>query len=393
MQIELDGHVTYWSKYNPLELAMDTSEDDQEKLKAKFLGWNPEKFCIDGRWFDVIPARDLYRRSNTDGYYRVIYIQVNWETLEYYIGKANRKTWSELRRYNGSGLRFTKEFSKHKQDFQRYYIAVCSSAEETERLEASIVNEDLISSDLCLNLVAGGAGTSRHPNVVETSAKKREWMKEHPTQYKSMVEASRKAFSSGDTPQLKARSMMIKKTMSDEHYREQFRKRILDWRNENPEEYALAQEKGADAIRQPEVQLKRKATFAKWVEDHPVEYAEWQERLIEARTSPEAKEKRKESLKKWNEEHPEEAKENARIRSAAATRKTNKAVCMVDLETGDTLKEFKSQHDAARWLVEQGIAKNTNCVTSISGVCQQKPIKGHGIRKQAYGYGWRFKDN
>ena len=97
---------------------------------------------------------------------------------------------------------------------------------------------------------------------------------------------------------------MIKKTMSDEHYREQFRKRILDWRNENPEEYALAQEKGADAIRQPEVQLKRKATFAKWVEDHPVEYAEWQERLIEARTSPEAKEKRKESLKKWNEEHP-----------------------------------------------------------------------------------------
>ena len=94
MQIELDGHVTYWSKYNPLELAMDTSEDDQEKLKAKFLGWNPEKFCIDGRWFDVIPARDLYRRRNTDGYYRVIYIQVNWETLEYYIGKANRKTWS-----------------------------------------------------------------------------------------------------------------------------------------------------------------------------------------------------------------------------------------------------------------------------------------------------------
>ena len=64
---------------------------------------------------------------------------------------------------------------------------------------------------------------------------------------------------------------------------------------------------------------------------------------------------------------------------------------MVDLESGNTLKTFPSQHAAARWLVENGKAKNTNCVTSISSVCRKSPCTtGYGYRKKAYGYGWSF---
>ena len=64
---------------------------------------------------------------------------------------------------------------------------------------------------------------------------------------------------------------------------------------------------------------------------------------------------------------------------------------MVDLESGNTLKTFPSQHTAAKWLVENGKAKNTNCVSSISAVCRKSPCTtGYGYRKKAYGYGWRF---
>lgn len=64
---------------------------------------------------------------------------------------------------------------------------------------------------------------------------------------------------------------------------------------------------------------------------------------------------------------------------------------MLDLETGNVLREFSSVHEAARWLVKAGIAKNTNCASSISSVCLRKPCTtGYGYRKKAYGYDWRF---
>ena len=64
---------------------------------------------------------------------------------------------------------------------------------------------------------------------------------------------------------------------------------------------------------------------------------------------------------------------------------------MLDLETGEVLRTFESQNAAARWLVENGIAKNKNCVTSISAVCLKSPCStGYGYRKKAYGYGWEF---
>jgi translation elongation factor EF-G len=120
---------------------------------------------------------------------------------------------------------------------------------------------------------------------------------------------------------------------------------------------------------------------------------EWQEKLIKLRTTPEANSKRATSLKIWNINNPEQAKINSNKRAKAAAKKNSKAICMLDLETNKVIKEFVSLHEAARWLVENGKAKNTNCVSSISAVCLKKHIEGHGCRKQTHGYGWCFAED
>jgi hypothetical protein len=206
-----------------------------------------------------------------------------------------------------------------------------------------------------------------------------------------MLEASQKAFRSGDTPALRARSRRIKEVMSAEKYREMSRKRIGKWKEDNPKEYAQSRKLNHEKIRTPECQAKRKASFEKWVKKNPEKYKAWQEKLISSRTSPKANEKRKESLKEWNDKHPQKAQANAQKRAKAAAAKTSKEVCMIDLQTGNIFKVFPSQHAAAKWLVENGKAKNMNCVSSISAVCLRKPCTtGYGYRKKAYGYDWRF---
>ncbi|MET0106190.1 MAG: hypothetical protein ABW072_13760 [Sedimenticola sp.] len=145
-----------------------------------------------------------------------------------------------------------------------------------------------------------------------------------------------------------------------------------------------------DAISTPEAQAKRLASLDEWIKNNPDEYQSWQEKRIASLATPESKAKRKASLKAWREKNPEQAKANAQIRAKAAAKKNSKPICMIDLDDGKVLKTFPSQHEAARWLVEQGKAKNTNCVSSINRVCLGRPIKGHGISKKAYGYGWRY---
>ena len=348
---------------------------------------------IGEKWFDVIPKWKLYRMRNADGYYRVIYIQINWETTEYYIGKANRPTWQQLMRYSGSGLRFVNSYQKHKDQFERYYIASCSSSEETENLEAEIITSSILADELCLNLVSGGGGTNRHPTKEETNEKKRQWMLNHPNQYAALVAGSKKAFGNGKTSQLEARSKRIKETMSEEKYRIQFKKRISDWRKNNPEEYKKALKKSHDIIKQESIQMKRMASFQKWTKEHPEEYEQWQRKLIESRTSEEANKKRGNSIKRFNLENPETAKANSIRRVEAAKAVTNRPVRMVDIDTGTVLREFESQHDAARWLVAQGHAKNTKCVATVGAVClyYQNPARRRR-RLKAYGYRWIFKE-
>lgn len=394
MIITINENIRIWKEFNPIELSWDdnlfNSSDTKRNLAR--LGFNKERIAIKNRWFDVLTPSELVRKRNkNDGFYRVVYIQINMENGEYYIGKANRPKWSELKRYQGTGLKFVSKFKKNKDQFARYYIAACETAEETEQLEATIVNKDLLADEKCLNLVAGGGGTTKHPSIAETSEKKREYMKNHPEQFKPMLEAYKKAFRSGDTPALLARTRRIKEVMSAEKYREMTRKRIAKWKEENPKEYAEARRKNHEAIKTTECQEIRKASLKKWAKKNPEKHKAWQEKLISSRTSQKAKEKRKASLKEWRDKNPEQTKANAKKRAKAAAAKASKEVCMIDLQSGEVLKIFPSQHAAAKWLVDNGKAKNMNCASSISSVCLRKPCTtGYGYRKKAYGYDWRF---
>lgn len=394
MIIKINNNIKIWKEFNPIELSMDESlfnSTDANRNLAK-LGFNKERIAIKNRWFDVLTPSELVRKRNeADGYYRVVYIQINMENGEYYIGKANRPTWSALKRYQGSGLKFLNKLNTSSDKFVRFYISLCETSEETELLESALVDSELLSDEKCLNLVAGGGGTTKHPSIAETSEKKREYMKSHPEQFQPMLEASKNAFQSGDTPALRARSQRIKEVMSDEKYSEITSKRIKNWIKENPREYAEARKNNRESVKTPECQAKRKASFDNWVKNNPEEYQAWQEKLTRSRATPEANKKRKASLKEWSEKNLEQANANARKRAEAAAAKLSKSVCMIDLQSGEVLKTFSSQHAAANWLVENGKAKNLNCVSSISSVCLRKPCTtGYGYRKKAYGYDWRF---
>lgn len=393
----INENIRIWQEFNPIELSWDDNifNSSYSKRNLAKLGFNKERIAIKDRWFDVLTPSELVRKRNkSDGYYRVVYIQINMENGEYYVGKANRPKWSELKRYQGSGLKFVNKFRNNKEQFARYFITKCETAQETEQLEASIVDKDLLSDEKCLNLVAGGGGTSKHPSIAETSDKKREYMKNHPEQFKPMLEASKKAFRSGDTPALRTRSLRIKETMSAEKYRKMFRTRLEKWKEENPKEYAEARIKNHEAIKTTECQDKRQASLKEWAKKNPEKNKAWQEKLISSRTSQKAKEKRKASLKEWRDKNPEQAKINAQKRANAAAVRLSKEICMIDLQSENIAKVFPSQRAAARWLVENGKAKNMNCVSSISSVCLRSPCTtGYGYRKKAYGYDWRFKSD
>ena len=397
MEIKISEYITFYQKYNSIELSMirpkEYTEISNEKLRA-ILYDNPKKICIKGNWYDVLtPSEAVHTISTVDKEYHFLYIQINWRTNEYYIGKVNRKRWSEIRRYKGSGIRFVQKYKKYQKDFARYIFASALTNAETEQMEAEIVDEVLLSDPKCLNLVCGGGGTSEHSDNEERKERIRAHMKSHPEQYEAMMQKAKELYHSGQTQALKMRAQSIKNTMSDEKYSNMFRERIMQWRNENPEEYEKAREKNRIAAQSEESRLKRKVSREKWIAEHPEEHKVQQQQLIATRTTPEAIEKRKASLKLWQETHPEEAKENARRRAAASAAKNSKRVHMCDLETGKIIKTFDSQATAAQWLVDQGIAKNTNCKSSISEVCLQKPCStGYGIRKKAYGFGWKFAD-
>ena len=385
MITEINDKITIWRKFDLAKLSMD-------KTSPPNILFNEEQISINDRWFDILSPSELVRtRNKEDGYYRVIYIQINFDSGEYYIGKANRPTWKQLERYQGSGLKFKNKFNKHRNNFVRFYIASCKNSEETELLESSILTPEILSDEKCLNLVAGGGGLNKHTSSAETSEKKRAHMQRHPEQYQSMLKASKKAFQSGDTQSLRDRNQRIKETMSDKKYRDMTRTRIEKWIQENPEKYKESRMKMLESSKTIQSREKRKASRNSWIANNPEKHKVLQEKLIKSSTSPEAIAKRKASLKKWRDKNPQQAAENAKKRAKSSAAKTSKEVCMVDLESGNTLKTFPSQHAAARWLVEIGKAKNTNCVSSISSVCRKSPCTtGYGYRKKAYGYGWCF---
>lgn len=396
MNFEISDFVTICQKYNPIELSSfdplsGVLEQDSELMMARILGYNPTRIRIKNSWYDVLPLYQVARAaSSVDGGFHFLYIQVNLNTNEYYIGKVNRKCWSEIKRYQGSGLKFKGKYKGHETEFVRYFIARCSTAKETEELEASIVDAELLKDPQCLNLVTGGGGTNEHYTKDKRVAHQRQFMKSHPEQFQSMIEVAKQLYRTGASPQLKQRNAAIKATMSDDRYRKMTRDRILRWRREHPDEYQRSRENNRKAQQSPEVKEKKKLARQKWIENHPEEHKSWQEKLSLAQNSPEARKKQASSLKEWVKKNPEQAKANAKKRSDASVAKSSKPVNMCDLLTGGIIRSFKSQHEAAQWLVDNGIAKNTNCASSISAVCRRQSSTAG--RKKAYGYGWQYAE-
>lgn len=282
MITEINDKITIWRKFDLAKLSID-------KTSPPNILFNEEQISINDCWFDILSPSELVRKRNKeDGYYRVIYIQINLESGEYYIGKANRPTWKQLERYQGSGLKFKNKFNRHQNNFVRFYIASCKNSEETELLESSILTLEILSDEKCLNLVAGGGGLNKHTSSAETSEKKRAHMQRHPEQYQSMLKASKKAFQSGDTQSLRDRNQRIKETMSDKKYRDMTRTRIEKWIQENPEKYKESRKKNVESLQSTESKEKRKASFNSWIAKNPEKHKVWQEKLIKSRTSPEA---------------------------------------------------------------------------------------------------------
>lgn len=400
MEFVISDYLTKWEKYNPFDIysidLMKCDPDvDQELMEARVFGYNPTRFRIKDDWYDVIPLYRVARSpSPVDGGFHFVYLQINYKTNEYYIGVVNRKRWRETKRYQGSGVLFQRKFNGHKKDFYRYYIACCKTAKETLALEAAIVDEELLKDPKCLNLAKGGGGPIERHTSEERAAKQRQFMKEHPEHYQPMIKAHRILYLSENSPLRKKRNAKIKATMSETRYREMTRERILHWQQEHPEEYQQARENNRKAVKKPEIQEKRKLSLQKWKEDHPEEYKTMRDKIAIATSSPEARKKHSDSIKAWAEENPEVAKENVKKRVAASAAKSSKPVNMCDLETGEVIRTFKSQHEAAQWLVDNGLAKNTNCVSSINSVCQRKPCTtGYGYRKKAYGYDWQYAEH
>ncbi len=398
MEYKISDYVTIWEKYDPLELHPLSMREYFQNASADLIAarsfGNPTRIWIKDKWYDVISIHRVVRSTSTvDGSYHFLYIQINMDTNEYYIGKVNRKRWSELKRYQGSGLRFKSKYKGHENCFVRYYFLCCSTAKETEAEEAKIVDDVLLADPKCLNLVKGGGGTYEHYDREKRAAFQRQYMKEHPENYQAMVEKAKEINNTADSALLKKRVESIKATMSDDYYRQMTSERIRRWKLEHPDEYQKSRENNRLAQQTPESREKRRQSREKWVLEHPDEYEAQKEKLAMLRQSPEAKKKRTESIKAWNAAHPDEAKANAKKRSAASVEKTSKRVNMCDLETGEIIRTFKSQHEAAQWLVDNGLAKNKNCVSAINAVCQKKPCTtGYGYHKKAYGFDWQYAD-
>lgn len=349
--------------------------------------------CVKDRWFRTLTANKLaQRRKSSKDKYHYLYIQLNLSSGEYYIGKANRARWSEVKRYQGSGIRFRSAFAKHKELFVRFFLAAFDTQEETERLESKLVDEELLRDKLCLNLVVGGGGVARnYRDEAARIAKIRAYNKAHPEHHIAMLAKAKELYHSELTEARQQRSRWIKDTMSAEKYREMTRERIKRWREEHPEEYEKARLKNKLSLDSEDVKQRRNNSLKLWKQLHPVEAEEWVNRLRTAQQSQSARAKRKASLKKWRDTHPDEYARRVKNMVEKGNAKRMKAVCRLDVASGAILETYACQHDAARWLVREGLAKNANCVASISDICRNEAGMGRTRnRKMAYGYGWKF---
>ena len=344
-----------------------------------------KKIFIQGVEYHIVSVGKFYRHKGSDGKYHAIYIQIDYNSGEYYIGKVNRQSWREVKNYAGSGVVFKAKYKKHSDRYARYYLFVCESEKETEEIEARIVNKELLKDPFCLNKIQGGGGISAAPVSQYRKDKQSQYMKEHPERYEAMLNATRNF----DEEKIRQRSLKIKEKMSSDYYKEMSRERIKKWKERDPEGYKAAREKNRQSINDPTSKAKRKESLQKWKDEHPDELAVWEENRKKALASPEAKKKQSNSIKEWIKNHPEEQKEN-QAKRLEGRRKKQKGVAMIDLKTGKTIRTFYTPKDAAIWLIDNGYTNGSNPSSTICDVCKKKKIPGHGTKKSAYGFGWDY---
>lgn len=372
-----------------LKLNNDPFEYQQPNLLPTFKDFDEGyRIKIQDKWYDSIPIRTLLHNKNEDGYIRAIYIWINYDSGEYYIGKVNASTEKRLISYTGSGVKFKPKYAKHKDRFARYFIFQCKSSEESERVESEIVNEELLKDPFCLNIVKGGGGVSAAPYTSDRRKKQSDYMKSHPERYKTMMEA----VSNFTLIDIQKRGASIKKTMSSDKYKKMMSKRIKDWQQSHPKEYALARQRNKEAQQNPAVKAKRVENLKKWKKEHPEEFAIWEQNRMKALADPEHKKRLRNSQKEWIKKHPKEAMERQEKSRKAIVEKRSIPVEMLGLKDGSVIKTFPSIKEAGNWLVANGYTKGTNPSSQICAVCLKKKVPGHGTKKSYLGYGWRYKE-
>ena len=82
-----------------------------------------------------------------------------------------------------------------------------------------------------------------------------------------MIQKAKKIYCSGPSPQLESRNRSIKDTMDTEEYKKMSSERILNWKNEHPEEYAKARENNKLAQQKESVKQKKRIGREKWIQD------------------------------------------------------------------------------------------------------------------------------
>ena len=348
-----------------------------------------KKVFLHGKEYNVISLSDFFRQKGADGKYHAIYIWIDYNSGEYYVGKVNREKWSEIRRYTGSGVRFKPKYKKHIDRYVRYYICVCDSEKETEDVESEIVNDDLLNDPFCLNIIKGGGGISNMPYSEKRKEKQRQYMKEHPERYEAMLKAAHNF----DEEQIRERNKKIKETMSSEYHKNLSRERMLKFRKENPGAYEAAREKNRQVLNSPEVKRKRSQSLKKYKENNPEQAKTWKEHIKLALSNPEVRAKMKNSQKEWIRNNPEAAAERLSKARRSISNKRSKSVNMIDLKTGAIVKSFNSIKEAAAWLIDSKITASVNPSSQIAATCKKKQIPGHGTKKTAYGYRWEYSKN
>ena len=372
---------------NPLPLESKSGVLQLAKQSIWLLPLESEKkIFIQGIEYRVVSVSKFYRHKGIDGKYHAIYIQIDYNSGEYYIGKVNRQNWREVKNYAGSGVVFKAKYKKHSDRYARYYLFVCDSEKETEELEAKIVNKELLNDPFCLNKIQGGGGISNVPYTKERKAKQSQYMKEHPERYEAMIQATRNF----DEEKIRLRSQKIKEKMSSDYYRELSRERIKNWKERDPKGYKAAREKNRISVNKPESKKKRTEALKKWKVEHPEEARTWEEHRREALNSPESRQHRSNSQKEWIANNPEKAKERKEKAKKSFVEKYAKPVAMVDLKTKQQIRTFSSIKEAANWLIQNGYTKSVNPSSQIVAACMKKQISGHGTKKSAYGFGWEY---